>query len=147
MVVVIFLQIVFRFFGMPLAWTEELGRYMFIWLIYTSSAMAVKLRSHIKVDVLKVVFKRKGNFVLDMISNVVFFLFASTFTYYAIRAVIRIGAVYPQTSTAMHIPMWIPYASILVGCALMAIRLIQDTVKLVKEYKAPEAEEKKEADA
>ena len=146
MTVIIFLQIVFRFVGAPLAWTEELGRYLFIWLIYLSSAMAVKLRAHIKVDVLKVVFHKKDNFLLDLISNAFFLMFAVAFTYYGWRAVIRLSITYPQTSATLHLPMWIPYFSIVLGCALMAIRLVQDTVELVREYRAPESEIK-EVDA
>ena len=141
MTVIIFLQIVFRFVGAPLAWTEELGRYLFIWLIYLSSAMAVKLRAHIKV-----VFHKKGNFLLDLISNAFFLMFAVAFTYYGWRAVIRLSITYPQTSATLHLPMWIPYFSIVLGCALMAIRLVQDTVELVREYRAPESEIK-EVDA
>lgn len=148
MCVVIFIQIIVRFMspytGWSLPWTEELGRYLFVWLIYISSAMAVKLRAHIKVDVLKVVVHKKGNFILDLISNAFFLLFAVIFTYYAWQAVYRLAVIRPQESPTMHMPMWIPYTAILLGCALMAIRLVQDTVKLIREYRMPEPEGKED---
>lgn len=150
MTLVIFFQIIVRvtakYTNISLAWTEELGRFMFVWLIYISSAMAVKLRSHIKVDVLKVVFKKKGNFILDLISNAFFMLFAVVFTHYSWNAVYRLAFVRTQYSATLHLPMWIPYASMVLGCALMAFRLVQDTVKLIREYRAPETK-KGEADA
>lgn len=146
MTLVIFLQIVIRvtakYTDISLAWTEELGRYMFVWLIYISSAMAVKLRAHIKVDVLKVVFGKRGNFVLDLLSNAFFMLFAVVFTYYSWNAVYRLAFVRTQYSATLHLPMWVPYSAMVIGCGLMALRLIQDTVKLIREYRAPEGESK-----
>lgn len=146
MTVVIFLQVLIRltakYTNISLAWTEELGRYLFIWLIYISSAMAVKLRAHIKVDVLKVVFGKMGNFILDILSNVFFFLFAAAFTYYSWNAVYRLAFVRTQYSATLHLPMWVPYFSITLGCALMVFRLIQDTVKLIREFRAPSSDTK-----
>ena len=46
-----------------------------------------------------------------------------------------------QTSTAMHIPMWIAYASVPVGCTLMAFRLLQNAYFAIRNYK-----KEKEAD-
>ena len=44
--IVLFLQIVFRVAGSPLPWSEELGRYMFIWLIYIGSSAAIREASY-----------------------------------------------------------------------------------------------------
>ena len=46
-----------------------------------------------------------------------------------------------QVSTAMHIPMWLAYASVPVGCALMTFRLLQNAWQVVRERRdAKEAE-------
>ena len=46
-----------------------------------------------------------------------------------------------QVSTAMHIPMWLAYASVPVGCALMTFRLLQNAWQAVRERRdAKEAE-------
>ena len=65
MSVVVLLQIILKWFHLPLSWSEEMARYMFIWLIYIASSYAVKKRSHIKVEILSLLFKEKGNFILD----------------------------------------------------------------------------------
>ena len=136
MTVVIFLQIVLRLAGLQLAWTEESGRYMFIWMIYISSAMAVKVRAHIKVDVLKVAFGKKVSFWLDVLSNVMFFFFAVVFFYYSILTVNKLAFVRPQTSPTLHLPMWVVYFSIVAGFALMCVRLVQDTILLFRQKKS-----------
>jgi TRAP-type C4-dicarboxylate transport system permease small subunit len=123
--VVIFLQIVFRVTGLPLSWTEELGRYMFIWLIYMGSASAIRKRKHITVDLLDLFLKERGKFVLDIISNVIFMIFVALLTYYGTIVMVRNIT---MLSPAMRLSMSIPYSSIALGSVLMFIRLIQDTI-------------------
>lgn len=130
MTIVIFMQIVCRVFGLPLSWTEEIGRYMFIWLIYIGCASAIRKRKHICVELLDLVLKERGRFVLSIISNVIFLIFVGILTYYGFFVVQRVAS---QLSPAIRMPMSIPYASVLVGSALMFIRLIQDTIARFKE--------------
>ncbi len=132
MTIVIFLQIVLRLLGLPLSWTEEIGRYMFIWLIYIGCASAIRKRKHISVELLDLFLKERGKFVLNIISNVVFLIFAVILTYYSFSVVQRVST---QLSPAIRMPMSIPYSSVLVGGALMVVRLIQDTIARFKERK------------
>ena len=132
MTLMIFMQIVFRVFGWPLSWTEELGRYMFIWMIYLGAASAIRKRKHISVELLDLFLKDNGKFVLNIISNVIFMIFAAILTYYSIPVVQRVAA---QLSPAVRLSMAIPYSSVLVGSALMLIRLIQDTIARFRERK------------
>ena len=47
MVVVILLQVVFRYaVNVSLAWTEEVGRYLFVWVCLLGAALAYRLASH-----------------------------------------------------------------------------------------------------
>lgn len=132
MTLMIFMQIVFRVFGWPLSWTEELGRYMFIWMIYLGAASAIRKRKHISVELLDLFLKDSGKFVLNIISNIIFMIFAAILTYYSIPVVLRVAA---QLSPAVRLSMAIPYSSVLVGSALMLIRLIQDTIARFRERK------------
>ncbi|WP_103104784.1 TRAP transporter small permease [Brevibacillus reuszeri] len=51
MVVAVFLQVLFRFFlDMPLAWTEELARYLLIWITFLGSAYAMAIKAHIGTE-------------------------------------------------------------------------------------------------
>lgn len=132
MTIVIFAQIVLRFFGLPLSWTEEVGRYMFIWLIYVGCASAVRKRKHICVELIDLFLKERGKFVISIISNVVFMVFAGILTYFGMLVVARVST---QLSPAIRMPMSIPYSSFLVGSILMLVRLVQDTVLRFHERK------------
>ncbi|WP_369283387.1 TRAP transporter small permease [Oscillibacter sp. GMB15532] len=132
MTLMIFMQIVFRVFGWPLSWTEELGRYMFIWMIYLGAASAIRKRKHISVEILEIFLKDSGKFALNIFSNVVFMIFAAILTYYSIPVIQRVVT---QLSPAVRLSMAIPYSSVLIGSALMFIRLIQDTIARFHERK------------
>jgi TRAP-type C4-dicarboxylate transport system permease small subunit len=52
-VVLMSFQIFLRFvFNAPLTWTEEVGRYLFVWSVYLGSAVAVAKKAHIRVTIL-----------------------------------------------------------------------------------------------
>ncbi|UOR10228.1 TRAP transporter small permease [Halobacillus amylolyticus] len=130
MVTAISLQIFMRLFGESLGWSEELGRYCFIWLIYMGISYGVKKQRHIKVDVMLLLLKDKGKVVLTMISNVIFLVFAVFVVIYGFEIAYKILD-WGQTSPGLNIPMGIVYLATPVGMAVTAIRIIQ---QLVKQY-------------
>ena len=67
LIVVCFLQVLFRFvFNLPLAWTEELSRYVFIILIYCGASAAVLDNAHVRVELIDNVLSERGRFALDI---------------------------------------------------------------------------------
>ncbi|MGE5620786.1 MAG: TRAP transporter small permease [Sphingomonadaceae bacterium] len=58
--VVVFLQVVFRYFlYMPLAWAEEGARFLFIWVALLGAALGVKDRAHFAITMAVDRFPRK----------------------------------------------------------------------------------------
>ena len=136
MCILIFMQVLFRYFAnLPLAWTEEIARYLFVWLIYIGSSLAVKNRKHIKVDAVMLLFGPKMKKVLLIVSNILFLVFAAIITYYGSGIIYKLAVVRPQVSPSVEIPMYIPYLSVPVGFTLIFVRLVQDTIKRLKESK------------
>lgn len=51
LVVIVFFQVFFRYaLNNPLAWSEELARFTFVWLVFISSAVVVRDDSHMSMD-------------------------------------------------------------------------------------------------
>ena len=109
MTATIFLEVIFRYCHVQAPWTEELARYMFVWMIYLGCSAAIRLRKHLKIDAVQLLFSEKVNFVLDLVQH--------------------------QESPAMHLPMIIPYTSWWFCSILMVFRLIQDSIARIKERK------------
>ena len=119
----------------PLPWSEELARYMFLWLVWVGAAYATKERKHIKIDVLFNRLPQLGQRACLIFTTIVWILFTIFMACisFSLTASVASGG---QTGTGSGIPMWIPYASIPVGMVLMLFRLLQNCyfdLKAVKE--------------
>ncbi|WP_411953990.1 TRAP transporter small permease [Alkalibacillus sp. S2W] len=122
---VIFLQVVMRETGNSLSWSEELGRYCFIWLVYIGISYGVKKQRHIKVDVLLILLKDKWKVVLSLFANLLFLIFAALVVYYGTdisRNLLELG----QKSPALQVEMGLVYMAAPIGMGLTVIRLIQN---------------------
>ncbi|WP_273853507.1 TRAP transporter small permease [Guptibacillus spartinae] len=125
MVSVIFLQVVMRVTGNSLSWSEELGRYSFIWLVYIGISYGVKKQRHIKVEVMLLLLKEKGKLIVAMIANLLFLLFCLYVIVYGYDIASQLLS-FGQKSPALHIPMGAVYMATPIGFGLSAIRLLQN---------------------
>ena len=133
MSLVIFLQIICRFFKFPLVWSEELGRFMFIWLIYISVCLSTRRESHLCCDILPIIIHSPvGKNVIKIISNFLCLLFFAFVVYYGIGVIQKLID-RPQTSPAMHLNMIWAYAGPYVGAAIASIRYVMLIIKEIIE--------------
>ena len=117
----IFTNVLLRYgFNKTLTWGEELSRYIFVAITYFGASAGVRMKGHIVVDLLIVIFPKTRKFLV-IISNifaalfcVLIFVSSSTFAYF----LKGIG----QTTTGLSIPMWIPYLSVIMGSLMMFFR-------------------------
>jgi len=121
-----FVQVFFRFvLQSPLAWTDETARYAFIWMVFLGSAVAVKKKTHIRVDLLEMLIKKqKVREIIEFINWCLFLAFS------LITVFIGIGVTngllrFPYGSPALGIPMFWVFLSLPVGMGLTSFRIIQ----------------------
>lgn len=68
LILVCFLQVLFRFvLSLPLAWTEELSRYLFILLVYVGASAAAGEGKHVRVEIIDSVLPAKATKALNII--------------------------------------------------------------------------------
>ena len=123
MTILVFIQVVMRYvFSNSLSWSEELARFIFLWLSWIGASYAVKERTHFRVEMFIDMFKGKKRKQSEMVVLAIWFVFALIAAWLGTQVVlflIESG----QTSAAMEVPMSWVYASVPVGCALMSLRL------------------------
>ncbi len=119
MLVVIAAQVFYRFcLNDPLDWSEEMGRYLFVWLSFLGAAAGVRQGVHLGVDILEKLFSKKIHYVFVLLVNLLIqiFLIVITVNGFKILKVVRF-----QTSASMGISMVYPYLAVPVGCIFMFI--------------------------
>ena len=128
MSILIVVQVFFRYvLQNSISWSEELARYMFIWLIYIGISYGVKERKHICVDAVYAFMPKKVKPYYALIGDILFLFFAVIVVYYGLNVMNQVNA-NGQVSPAAHMPMGIVYAASWVGMVLTSIRLIQNLI-------------------
>lgn len=128
MSVIIFVQVIARYvFNDSLSWSEEIARYLFIWLTYPAISYGVKVNAHIRVDALLMVLPKPLKKLWRILSNLLFLVFSCLVVWFGVEVSGKIMAS-RQVTPAIGLPMWIVYAAVPFGFLLTVIRLIVDTV-------------------
>ncbi len=110
-----------------LSWSEELSRYLFVWLIYIGISYGAKIMRHIKIDASLYMFPKKWRSYVVIVGDFLFFVFCLIVVTYSVFLVQR-QIMLSQTSPAIGMPMWILYAAPGVGFTLTALRQIQTII-------------------
>ncbi len=129
MVVLIFLQIVFRFaFNFALSWTEEAARYCFVSLVVVAASLAAKRGRHLKVAALQEMLPPKISFCLWLLATLVWSAFNLTVVVTGFPMALTILST-GQSSPVLSIPMGLLYLIIPTGFLLLQIRVTQVALK------------------
>ena len=137
MSLIIFIQVIMRYvFHSSLTWSEELARYLFVWLVYFSVSFTARRQKHIRIDAAINLYPQKLRPYIDILSEVVVLAFSVFIAVTGVTVFQKI-AWSGQMSPAMGLPMQVVYAAPMIGMALTAIRQIQCILQKVKALKNP----------
>lgn len=118
MTLLIFTQVLCRFvFNAPLAWSEEIAKYLFIWMTFIAGYMGARRGKHIGVEAVQKALPPMGGKILKCFSNMVCAAFFGAVIYYTLRFW---GKLAMQTSPALGIPIAFVYLGMLIGSGFMA---------------------------
>lgn len=122
MTAIVFLQVVYRYvLAEPLYWSEELARYLFVWLSILGAALGLRKRGHFGLDFFHRMLPQKGRRLLHLLIHL---LMGSVILVVLIQGVTLVQATVLQKSPAMGISMGWAYACLPVGAALMTVHLL-----------------------
>ena len=127
-VIITFVQVLFRYvFQFSLAWTEELARYIFLWLAALSIAYAFKTKSHFALTFLVDRVQKRYRNVIYKTVNVLMLLFLSIFVWKSFEYTL---SVIDQFGPGTGLSMSVPYSSSIFGGILMIYYIVQDFIKM-----------------
>lgn len=131
-------QVVARYvFNYSLSWSEELSRYILVWIAWIGASYAVKKREHLRVDLIKNFLSSTNKKILELLVIIIWFFLPLVFATVGTKMVMMIESS-EQTGQTINTPMWIIYLIIPIGGVLMCIRLIQQFIYITKSFKSIE---------
>lgn len=121
MTVVTFAQVVFRLIQGSLPWSEELSRYMMIYLTFLGLSVGVKRGTLIEIEAVMSLFSESCQRAVSVFVTVLNMAFYCVLIRYGLKIVdITLG----QISPAMGVKMGYIYSAIVIGAILMLIHSI-----------------------
>jgi TRAP-type C4-dicarboxylate transport system permease small subunit len=116
------LQVAFRYvLNDPLVWSEELARYLFVWIALVGAGAAVRTGGHFGLDLFYKKFPAAGRSGVAVLISAILAVFAATLLVYGIRETIQASV---QLAPSLQIRMHWAYAALPVGAALMLWHLV-----------------------
>ena len=130
MLAIIFLQVISRyFFGHSPSYSEELSRYLFVWVVFLSLPVVSRQGGHMVVGLLLERFSGAPLRRIKIVGGVCGIAFLAIMVYQGIR-MIQLASW--QTSPAMEIPMSYVYVAIPLGCTAMLLVAIDELIDVIR---------------
>ena len=125
LVIAILIAIVCRYWlYIATPWSDELARFVFLWIAFIGMAYVTQKNSHIDVRLIDSLLASKSSEKDRLLKIIIKLSQLISFAVLIISAVLYgkfMFARYPSKSPSLHIPMRIPYLSTFVGLILMSI--------------------------
>lgn len=129
MVVLVFGNVVLRYgFNSGIAVSEEVSRYLFIWLTFTGAVIAVHDRAHLGVDTLPRLLPRRGRIACVAASELLMLLSTALLFHGSWKQVlVNLATKSPVSGT----PLSLIYVAGLLASMMMGVLFVRNLYKLV----------------
>lgn len=121
------LNVIMRYcFNMPITFSVEMGRYCFVSIIFLGAIFTTKEDRHIQVDFFTGLFPEKARCMLEQFGRILMAGFFAVLTVYTCKMTLSSTKI---VSSAMQIPMAVPYGIMAFGCAGIVVESIVNIVR------------------
>lgn len=139
----IFLQVLTRqLFQTPLTWSEELARYLQVWITFLGIGYGLRHKSHIKVEIFINKISKKGQRIIKIFVNVILIFCLLQIIPGTYRFMINQNLI---GSSAMGIRMSIVYLVLPISIIDMLFIFVFDIIANIKDLTLKNSNQKREA--
>lgn len=133
MVIVIFSQVIMRkVFNNSLYWSEELGKFLFVWISWLGISLGEREGEHIKINILTDKLPFRKAHAMNILSSLIVLAICIVTFYYSSSLVI---SQHTTRYAGIGISISWGYLAVAVGTALMSIRSTAAILKSIKLYR------------
>ncbi|UFJ41088.1 TRAP transporter small permease [Brevibacillus humidisoli] len=133
MAVIVALAVLFRYvLNAPLSWAGEVSVFLLIWVSFIGGSLGLKYKSQAAVTIIIDYVSARAKRIIAIIAHLLMLLFLILLLYYSYTWVLSPGVAF-QRSSAILLPMWIPFSAVPIGLTFAGIHLLSNLVDLFRE--------------
>ena len=138
-IISVLIQVISRtFLPKTPSWTEELARYLFIYMVAFGASVAVHKKEFVAVDLIIDFLPKIIRKLIELVISIVLLLFV---TFVLLKSVLGFAILeYRMVSTAMQVPMQYIYFSMIILFGLLILSFAMDILYQVKEILSSKGE-------
>ena len=121
MVLIIFVQVIMRKANHSLYWSEELGKFLFVWISWLGISIAQRKGEHIKITMLTDRLPYRAAQVFNIVSDIIVILICAVTFYYGVSLV---ASQWTSPYAGIKISTSWGYLAVVLGCGLMILRCV-----------------------
>lgn len=135
MTVIILLQVFYRYvLNAPLSWTEEVARFMMVWMTFLIAPIAYRKGWNVAIDMFSAMLKGRAHYVLQLVLDILVMLIIVMFLKILLeeRGIVARG--WGRSASSFDMTMFWVYLAMPVGVgamALVGLELILDGIRHV----------------
>jgi len=123
-------EVIGRYFlGIASDWQDELSTFLLIGATFASAAWTQARRGHVGIDALSLILPDRADRVRRVLADLLSCIFCSYFAMKSWQLLVEAWVDDQTTPTSWGPPLWIPYACMTAGMALLAV---QQAVQVMK---------------
>lgn len=119
-------------FGFSMVGADEIASFAVIWSVFFTASIAVKRNMHVRIDIIFTVVPASLARWLDVFGTSLSFLFAAYLMYSGAFLAYESWFFGEMTMTMLRLPLWMPQLIMPIGGFLLAVRLLQRMVYLLR---------------
>jgi TRAP-type C4-dicarboxylate transport system permease small subunit len=129
---VVVLEVITRTAGSTIIWSEELSRWLLVWMTFVGASVVLREKGHIRVAFfISILPKRIGRFI-SLIGECGVLVFLAFFTLLAWRVAVD---AYKIEGDIILLPMFYPKFGLVIGGGLMLIHQLHAVLQAIEPYR------------
>lgn len=130
--IIVALSVGFRYFlNAPLSWSGEVAVFLLIWISFIGGSLGLKNKSQAAVTLLLDYCPQRVKMWIAVFSQLFIIIFLVLILSYTYTWILSDGVAF-QKSTAILLPMWIPYSAVPIGLTFACIHVLAQLVQVIK---------------
>lgn len=137
---VVMLEVISRTAGAAIVWTEELSRWLLVWMTFIGGSIVLKERGHVQLEFLISLCSKRIKKILTLVSDLLVLGFLFFFTVLACKSALQSMSV---RGDIIMVPLFYPKLGMVLGGVLMIVYSVLGILEtlLEKEMQNPPGKE------